>query len=70
MYMSEKEKLLEILKNAGEDQVKAIVEGVFKLAEDCAKASDNKFDDLVLVAVPLLKDLVMKELDKIDNQVG
>lgn len=70
--MGQKERLLGVLKDKGlniaEDQVAALVESVFELAEAVIKESDNKFDDLLLVAFPQVKSLLLDQVDKIDGE--
>jgi hypothetical protein len=71
--MSEKEKLLAILKAKGfdlaEDQIKGLVEAVFEVSEEVIKASANKFDDLLLPLLPLAKNMILKAVDKLDGKV-
>lgn len=66
--------LSELLKEKGldiaEDAAKAIVEAVFQLAEEAVKKSSNKYDDMLLAALPLVKPVVLEYVDKIDKKVG
>jgi hypothetical protein len=66
--------LSELLKEKGldiaEDAAKLVVEAVLELAEKAAKDSSNKFDDVLLAVLPLLKPVIMDYIDKIDKKVG
>ena len=42
-----------------------MTEEVLNWVEESAKKSDNKFDDLVVPFIPLLKEKIQKEIDKI-----
>ena len=46
------------------------VEAVFKIAEIEIKATPNKLDDIVLLALPQVKAFVLKYVDKIDGAEG
>lgn len=46
---------------------KESVESAFKIAEIMIKKSTNKFDDLLLPAVPFIKDKVISLLDNISD---
>lgn len=52
----------------GEEVAKMVVEETFSWAEESAKLSENKYDDLVPFS--LVKSEVLKLADKIDGQVG
>ena len=45
------------------------VESVFKMAELTIQATDNKFDDMLLPALPMLKEALLKQVDKISEDV-
>ena len=46
---------------------KESVESAFKIAEILIKKSTNKFDDLLLPAVPFIKDKIIDLLDNISD---
>lgn len=46
---------------------KESVESAFKIAEILVKKSTNKFDDLLLPAIPFIKDKVVDLLDNISD---
>ena len=62
------------LKNNGldiaEDVARVLVEETFNWVEESVKASENKLDDFVVVALPQLKEMALKAIDKIDGEVG
>lgn len=66
--------LVEKLKGKGldiaEEAAKQVVVSVLEWFEESAKLSDNKYDDLALVTLPMIKDEVLKLVDKIDKQEG
>lgn len=70
----DKAQLVEMLKLKGldiaEEALKDVVEAVFQVAEEAVKASENKYDDLLLVILPQVKPLVLAAIDKLDKQVG
>lgn len=48
---------------------KEAVESAFKIIELAVKASENKFDDMIIAALPFLKDTALKYIDKISEDV-
>lgn len=66
--------LVEQLKGHGldlaEDAAKIAVEELFIWIEKSAGLSENKYDDLLLAILPLIKAEVLKQVDKIDQQQG
>ena len=67
-------KLVEILKDHGldiaEEAAKVLVEDVLNWVEQQVIASPNKYDDLVLAILPILKPKLLEAIDKIDGEVG
>ena len=45
------------------------VDSAFKIIEIAVKASENKFDDMIIAALPLLKETALKYIDKISEEV-
>lgn len=56
------------LKRLAENVSKETVEAIFKIADIEIKASKTKFDDLLLPALPLIKDKIMEVLEKISEE--
>jgi hypothetical protein len=56
--------------NVAEEAAEAAADAVFEWFEESAKLSANKFDDMVLVVLPQVKEIAKGEIDKIDGQVG
>jgi hypothetical protein len=67
-------KLAEKLKEQGldlaEDAAVLVVEAVFSWAEEQVSLSENKYDDLLLVVLPIVKPMLLAEVDKIDGKEG
>lgn len=61
MKMEIKKELL----NFGESTARNAVETTFNLIEYGIKDSENKIDDMLLGALPALKEIVLKLVDKI-----
>lgn len=65
--------LAEKLKGRGldvaEEAAKVIVEETFAWVEESAKLSATPYDDMGLIILPKLKELALKEIDKIDGIV-
>ena len=66
-----KEETKKALKEVGleslENVTKEAVEDVFKCLEIIIKDSDNKIDDMILPALPVLKEKLLIFVDKIDE---
>ena len=66
-----KEETKKALKEVGleslENVTKEAVEDVFKWFEIIIKDSDNKIDDMILPALPILKEKLLILIDKIDE---
>lgn len=66
-----KEETKKALKEVGleslENVTKEAVEDVFKCLEIIIKDSDNKIDDMILPALPVLKEKLLILVDKIDE---
>ena len=65
--------LVDGLKDKGldlaEDAAAHIVAAVIDWVEASVKLSENKFDDLVIAFLPMVKDEALKLVDKIDGKV-
>ena len=46
-----------------------VIETIGWLGDEVLK-SENKYDDLLLAVFPLVKDAILKQVDKIDGEVG
>ena len=53
-----------------EEGAKIVVEEMFSWLEESCKVSPNKYDDLLLVVMPIVKPEIMKQVDKIDGKEG
>jgi hypothetical protein len=66
--------LAEKMKSKGldlaEEGAKIAVVSMLEWLEESAVKSENKYDDLSLAVLPLIKPAILKEIDKIDGQVG
>lgn len=66
--------LVEELKAKGldvaEDAAAHVLDAVLNWFEASARLSKNKYDDLVIAIVPMLKEEVLKQIDKIDGKEG
>lgn len=62
------------LKDSGldlaEDAAVIVIEKMFEWIEESAKMSASPYDDMALLIMPQLKDLAMKQADKIDGKQG
>lgn len=59
-----KDELLKLAKNVS----KEAVESIFKIAEIAIKKSATKYDDMILPALPLIKEKINEVLDKIHEE--
>lgn len=66
--------LLEKLKTHGldiaEDAAKVLMIEVLDFAEKMVIDSENKYDDMLLAVMPMVKSEMLKAIDKIDGQEG
>jgi len=53
-----------------EDALKKVLDKSMMFVEESVKLSENKFDDLVLLALPQIREEAMKAIDKIDGVKG
>ena len=53
-----------------EEAAKLVAESVLDWVTESVVATENKFDDLLIAVVPIVKQEVLKYIDKIDGQVG
>ena len=53
-----------------EDAAGHVVESVFKWVEESVVLTENKWDDMSLVVLPIVKKQVMDQVDKIDGKAG
>ena len=56
--------------NVAEDVATEVLGAVFEFFEESAVLSENKYDDLLLAILPMLKSEALKAIDKIDGEVG
>jgi len=65
--------LVEILKGHGleiaEDAAEQVVKSTLEWLEAEVVKSENKYDDLLLAVLPVLKPMIFKMIDKIDGKV-
>jgi len=65
-------RLIEILKDQGldlaEDAAKIVIEAVIDWIGESAAKSDNKYDDLIVALLPILKAEALKLADHIDGK--
>jgi len=70
----ETKSLGDLLKEKGldvaEDAAKLVVEAVFEFAEEAVKKTENKYDDVALAILPVVKPIVLDLVDKIDGEEG
>lgn len=59
---------IEELKKLGENVSAEAVKAVFKIAELYIKDTENKYDDMLLVALPKLQEVVLSFVDKISEE--
>jgi hypothetical protein len=53
-----------------EEGAEVVAKSVFEWLEESAKVSENKYDDLALAVLPLIKPIALKQIDKIDGVEG
>lgn len=53
-----------------EEAAEVIVKSVFEWVEESAIVSPFPYDDFLTIVLPKLKELSLKQVDKIDNEVG
>jgi len=53
-----------------EDAAALVLEEVLNWFENSAKMSENKYDDLVIAIIPMLREEVLKQIDRIDGEEG
>lgn len=53
-----------------EDAAKGVIEDVFVWVEQSVKESASAYDDLLLGIMPVIKNEVLKAVDKIDGVAG
>jgi len=53
--------------DVAEEAAKVLIEESFTWVEESAKLSATPYDDMGLVIIPKLKELALKEVDKIDG---
>ena len=72
--MDLKKKVVEKLKAKGmdiaEDLAMDVIDVAFEVAEEAIKESENKYDDMLLPAMPLAKSKLHELADKIDGEEG
>jgi len=63
-------KLKERGKEVAEDAIMDTVEVLFEVIEEAVKKSENTYDDLALAVIPLIKPMILEQIDKIDGKEG
>jgi hypothetical protein len=62
--------LVEKLKGKGmpvaEEAAKQVAEAVFEWLEESIIASENKYDDVAIAFIPMIKEHALKEIEKIN----
>ena len=62
--------LSDVLKNEGleiaEETAKKVLDVVFRITEEEIKKSENKYDDLALAVLPLIKPMLFEMVEKIN----
>lgn len=53
-----------------EEAAKLAVEEILKWVEESAEISENKFDDVIIAVLPLIKDQALEVIDHIDGEEG
>lgn len=53
-----------------EDAAKIVAEEVIAWAKESVVLTENKFDDMLLAAFPLIEGSMKEAIDKIDGKVG
>ncbi len=70
--MSTKEIILKELKAAGldiaEESTAAVVRGTLNAIEEIVKQTENKYDDMLLPVLEIVKPKLMKLIDTIDGE--
>jgi hypothetical protein len=70
--MSVGKMIVEELKKEGldiaEDVAIKVVHVLFNVLEKAAVQSENKYDDLIIPLIPIIKPMVLKLVDKIDGK--
>lgn len=51
-----------------EDAAKLVATSVLDWVSDSVVVTDNKFDDMILAVMPVVRDFVLKEIDKLDGK--
>ena len=54
--------------DVGEELLAMAVEDILDWASDAAIKSENKFDDLMVAVIPVLKKYILEQVDKIDKE--
>lgn len=64
------EKLKEHGLDVAEDSLEALYKSVMEWIKESASASENKIDDVVVIASQYIDDLVLPAIDRIDGEEG
>ena len=66
--------LIEILKGKGlevaEESAEVLFDSVMEWVEESAKLSATPYDNMAMLIMPQLKEIVKKQIDKIDKKEG
>ena len=69
-----KKLLLKELKKAGlvigEEAAVGVVKAVFKALPNFVAATENKYDDMLIMLFPILEKEILAKIDKIDGEVA
>lgn len=63
------EQLKRELLKCGELEARTAIDTIFNLIEIIVKDTENKFDDVILLATPRIKECVLQLIDKISEDV-
>ncbi len=54
--------------NVGEDAAREVVKAVFKALPGFVAATENKYDDMLIVLFPIIEKEILAKIDKIDGE--
>lgn len=56
--------------NVGEDAAREVIKAVFKALPAFVLATENKYDDMLVLLIPVIEKEILAKVDKIDGQEG
>lgn len=56
--------------DVAEEAAKIVVEEVLDWTSESVVLTENKFDDLAIAVIPMIKTYALAQVDKIDGEVG